>query len=47
MYVVLVKEKPGIGCTKGLALAAARPMTIQLHKLKHNLLHKPELTGNL
>jgi hypothetical protein len=30
MYVVLDKEKPGIGSVRGLNLAAVRPMTVQL-----------------
>jgi hypothetical protein len=54
MYLVLDKKKPGIRLIRGLNLAAVRPTTIQLsavsekfHKLRHNLLHGPELTGNL
>jgi hypothetical protein len=52
--VVLDKEKLSIGNIRGLNLAAVRPTTVQLtvmsewlDKLRHNLLHKPALTGNL
>jgi hypothetical protein len=54
MYVQLDKEKPAIGSIRGLNLAAVTPTTVQLteiseylHKLRHNLLHKTALTGNL
>jgi hypothetical protein len=30
MYVILDKEKPGIGSVRGLNMAAVRPKTIQL-----------------
>jgi hypothetical protein len=30
MYVILDKEKPGIGNIRGLNLAAVRPTTVQL-----------------
>jgi hypothetical protein len=53
--MVLDKEKPGIGSIRGLNMAAVRPATFQLitavseelHKLRHILLHKTSLTGNL
>jgi hypothetical protein len=52
--VVLDKEKPGTGSTRGLNLAEVRPTAVHLtaasewfHKIRHNLLHKPALTGNL
>jgi hypothetical protein len=52
--VVLDKEKPGTGSTRGLNLAEVRPTAVKLtaasewfHKLRHNLLHKTALTGNL
>jgi hypothetical protein len=54
MYMVMDKEKPGIGSKRGLNLAVVRPTTVQLtavsewlHMIGHNLLHKPALTGNL
>jgi hypothetical protein len=30
MYMVLDKEKPGIGSIRGLSLATVRPTTVQL-----------------
>jgi hypothetical protein len=51
MYVQLDKEKPGVGNTRGLNLAAVKPMTFQVpkcrfggfSKLRHSLLHRPAL----
>jgi hypothetical protein len=54
MYMELDKEKPGEESIRGLNLAAVRHASVQLtavseqlHKLIHNPLHKPAMTGNL
>jgi hypothetical protein len=53
--MVLDKEKPYIGCMRGLNLAAVRPTSVQLtstvsewlNMLRHNLQHEPALTETL